>query len=216
MQKSGHRHVLVLYGHTLDRWWKFILAIGAVLLVLAGSLGGLPLLLPQAHFLWIPDWVLWVAGGVGGLTVLLAVLVRTLRKAAYVQPFETHLRLATPFLRMNISYRRMRQTGTAEFGRLFPLSNFKGRKRALLRPLIRETAIVLDLTGWPLPRSVLRFFLSPLFFPDRTPRLALLVPDWMDFSTEMESFRGTWQDSLRQAPSNPRGAALSSLSKKKP
>jgi hypothetical protein len=215
MPKSGHRHPLVLYGHTLNRWWRTVLGLGLVLLVLAGGLGGLPLALPKDHFLWIPDWVLWVAGGVGGVTVLLAILLRTSRRSAYVQPFETHLRLATPFLRMNISYRRMRQTGTGEMGRLFPLANFKGRKRALLRPLIRQTAIVLDLNGWPLSPGLLKFFLSPFFFPDRTPRLALLVPDWMEFSTEMESFRGTWQDSLRKQTDNPQAAVLSSLNRKK-
>jgi len=215
MPKSGHRHQLVLYAYMLNRWWRRILGIGLALLALAGGLGGLPLVLPQYHFLWIPDWVLWVAGIVGGLTVLLAISLLALRRAAYVQPFETHLRLVTPFLRMNISYRRIRQTNTAEMGRIFPLTSFKGRKRALLRPLIRQTAIVLDLNGWPLSRGLLRLFLSPFFFPDRSPRLALLVPDWMDFSTEMESFRGVWRNSLRQSPGDPRGAALSGLAKNK-
>jgi hypothetical protein len=209
MPKGGRRHRLVLYGYVLDRWWRIILAIGLTLLALAGGLGGLPLALPQYRFLWLPDWVLWAAGGVGGLTVLAALAILILRKSAYVQPFETHLRLVTPFLRMNISYRRIRQTNTAEMGRLFPLASFRGRKRRLLRALIRATAIVLDLNGWPLPRGVLSLFLSPFFFPDRTSRLALLVPDWMEFSTEMESLRGAWQSSLGAARRDPLAAALS-------
>ncbi len=207
MPKSGRRHVLALYGQTINRWWRSVLALGLILIALAGGLGGLPLALPQYHFLFLPDWILWAAGGVGGLTVLAALVLIALRKSAYVQPFETHLRLATPFLRMNISYRRIRQTNTAEMGRLFPLANFRGRKRALLRRLIRETAIVLELQGWPISRDVLRLFLSPFFFPDRTPRLALLVPDWMDFSTEMESFRGAWLSSLQKVGHDPRTAA---------
>jgi hypothetical protein len=214
MPKGGHRHRLLLYGYVLNRWWRTILGIGLALLALAGGLGGLPLALPQYRFLWRPDWVLWLASVVGGLTVLAAIALIALRKSAYVQPFETYLRLATPFLRMNISYRRIRQTSTAEMGHIFPLANFKGRKRALLRPLIRETAIILDLNGWPMSPNVLRLFLSPFFFPDRTPRLALLVPDWMDFSTEMESFRGAWKSSLHEPGHMPEAAALSRLAGK--
>ena len=38
MPRSGHRHHLVLYTYMLNRWWKAILGIGIVLLVLAAGL----------------------------------------------------------------------------------------------------------------------------------------------------------------------------------
>ena len=47
-----------------------------------------------------------------------------------------------------------------------------------------------ELAGLPLPRILLLFFLSPFFFPEKSPIIALLVPDWIKFSTELESQRG--------------------------
>jgi hypothetical protein len=215
MPRSGRRHHLILYSYLLNRWWRATLGIGLVLLALAGGLGWLPTLLPQYHFVEIADWVLWFVGGAGLFALLLTILMATIRKSAYIQPFDTHLRLITPFLRLNISYRRILQASSAEMGRLFPPGQFKGRKRALLRPLASKTAIVLVMNGWPLPRWALNLFLSPFFFPDKTSRLALLVPDWILFSNEMESFRGAWTDSLRQPTSSPQSDLLASFSKKK-
>jgi hypothetical protein len=75
-----------------------------------------------------------------------------------------------------------------------------------------------------MPKSDHRHLLivySPFFFPDKTPRLALLVPDWIAFSTELESRRGAWQDFSHQPPActcagtsdSPNSRLLSSLSK---
>lgn len=215
MPRSGRRYHLVLYAYMLNRWWKYLAWIGFFLLVLAGGLGWLPVALPQYHFLWISDSILWVVAGAGGYAILLAIFLITIRKLAYVQPFSSYLRLVTPFLRMNISYRRIRQASSVEMQRVFPLDRAKGFKRKLLAPLAGQTAIVLEMTGWPLPRWALGMFLSPFFFPDKTSRLALLVPKWMEFSTEMESFRGTWLESLRQPGGTSRSDLLTSLSRSK-
>lgn len=107
---------------------------------------------------------LWLAGGVGAFAIFLAIFLVTVRKSAYVQPFDNRLRLVTPFLRMNISYRRFIQASSAEMGRLFSLEDLKGQKRAFLRPLAKHTAIVPELKGWPLPRWAFNLFLSPSSF----------------------------------------------------
>ena len=52
-----------------------------------------------------------------------------------------------------------------------------------------KTAIVIELKEFPIPRSVLRFFLSPFFFKGSTPHFVFLVDKWMSFSTELESLR---------------------------
>jgi hypothetical protein len=46
-----------------------------------------------------------------------------------------------------------------------------------------------ELTGYPISQSVLRFFLSPFFFKDRTAHFVFLIDDWMRFTTELESLR---------------------------
>jgi hypothetical protein len=208
MAEPGHRHQLLLYTQILTRWLPFVLGIGIVMLVLTLSLYYLPVLRLGKMTLNVPRDVLWWTGAGGVYALLLALLIVVIRKSAYVQPLENHLRLATPFLHLKISYRRIRQSSSAELGRLFPPTYLK-KKLAIFRPFIKHTLIVLDLRGFPLPRSALQLFLSPLFFPDKTTRLALLVPDWIAFSNEFESIRDTWMESQRQPNKDPRMALFS-------
>lgn len=213
MPRAGHRHLLVLYVHIIGRWWRAMLGIGITLLILAGGLYGLPRFLPQVPVGNVPQVTLWVTTGVGSFALLAAIFLVTIRKFAYVQPFDNHVRLVTPFLRLKISYRRIRQTSCVAMTSLFPQERYKGRKRAILQALMKNTAVVLDLNGLPLSRPTLQLYLSPLFFPDKTPRLALLVPDWIKFSTELESFRGAWLDAQNQPGRDPNAALLASLSR---
>lgn len=215
MPSSGRRHTLVLYTHMLNRWWKSLLLLGMLMLGLVAGLALLPTSMPQYQFLQIVDWILWMAGGAGAFAVLAAIFLITIRKSAYVQPFPTHIRLVTPFLRMNIAYRRIRQASSAEMGRLFPPKKKRvlGLHNSIMRPLSKRTAIVLEMNGWPLPRAALKLFLSPYFFPDRTSRLALLVPDWMAFSADMESFRNNWQEGQRPVEKDPRMSLLADIKK---
>ena len=209
---KGRHYRLVLYTFIINRWWQAILGIGIVLLALVAALIWLPTLLPQYTLPQVADRILLLAGGVGALAIFLAIFLLAIRKSAYVQPFDNYLHLVTPFLRMNIAYSRIRQASSAEMGRLFPPENSRGQKRVYLYQLSKQTAIVLELNGWPLPRWALSLFLSPYFFPDKTARIALLVPDWIQFSTEMESFRNAWLDSLHKPVSTPRSDLLASLS----
>ena len=215
MAAKGQRHRLVLYTYILNHWWRKALGIGCTLLALAAALAWMPSKLPQYAPAPLADWKLWLIGGTGIYAVCLSIFLVALRKSAYVQPFSTHLRLVTPFLRMNISYKRFNRTYIDEIGRLFSVEELKGLKREFLQPLAKQTAVVLELKGWPLPRSFLDLFLSPYFFPARDSRLALIVPDWMKFSMEMESFRGAWRDSQLNTFSTPQSELLASLSERR-
>lgn len=214
MPTRGRRHRLILYTYLLNRWWRATLFLGCCLLALVASLIWLPKFLPQFSFLQVDEFILWLAGVMGLFAVLLSILLLSIRKSAYVQPCDNHLRLATPFMQVNISYRRFLRTSSIEMNRLFPLEKLRGRKLDLLRPIAMETAVVLELKGWPIPRKVMEMFLSPLFFPDETSRLALLVPDWMRFSTELETFRSDWLNTFIRPDNDPRRELLNSLSRK--
>ena len=215
MPRNGHRHRLILYTYMLNRWWKLSLGIGAILVTMIIGLRILPGQLPQYHFLMVSDFTLWAVAGAGGYAVLLSFFLIAIAKSAYVQPCATHLRLITPFLRMNISYRRIRKASSVDMKHLFAVSSYKGWRFRLARPLAAKTAIVLEMQGWPLPHWVLNLFLSSFFFPDKTSRLALLVPKWMDFSMEMESFRSNFLDSQHETGNDPQSALLASFSNSK-
>jgi hypothetical protein len=127
--------------------------------------------------------------GIGSFALLITFYLLFTRNMAYVQLFDTYLRLATPFLRVNISYKRIHRTNTSQVATLFPPNKLKGSRREIIEPISGETALVLYLTAYPLPRSSLSLFLSPFFFYDKTPHIVLIVDDWMSFSVELDSRR---------------------------
>ena len=80
-------------------------------------------------------------------------------------------------------------------------------------PLSKMTAVVVDLNAYPVSRAVLNFFLSPLFFKDRTAHFVILVDDWMRFSAELESLR-VWGDGEPSPERQPVSSILSKLPRK--
>jgi hypothetical protein len=182
MAKAGRRYHLVFYSHMLNRWWPATLALS---IALFGAAWGVSFT-PEGR---AQPYLVDVTAGLGGLAFVFTLFLFIIRKAAYVQPFPTYLRLVTPFLRINVSYKRFRGTTTSEMRILFPPTSLSGWRREIIAPLSSMTAIVINLNGYPVPRSFLRWFLSPFFFKDKTPHLVILVKDWLRFSSELDSMR---------------------------
>ena len=163
MARGGHRYTLLLYAYTLNRWWKLVMWIGILLILLTGSLYFIPIYLPQFKVTILPDMLLFIGAGAGTLAFLLAIFILLMRQSAYVRPMRQYLHLATPLLSLNISYKRIRQATAMEMGRLFPPERYKGWKRKFLLPMAGQTAVVLDMNGWPISPGILKIFLSPFF-----------------------------------------------------
>lgn len=208
------RHRLLLYTHLLNRWWHACLAITIALGILAGGIYGVPRLLPQYTFLPVEPWKLQLLIGAAGASLLITILLAALGRSAFIQVFPNHLLLVTPFLRLNISLRRLVRTYTAQMQQLFPPAKNRGLRREILQPLGAKTVLVIEMTSFPIRRGILRLFLAPFFFPDRTASLALHVPDWMKLSNEVDSVLGKYQEALRQKPKPaPASGILASLNK---
>ena len=182
-RRGGKRYPLLLYTRMLDRWWPALFLIGLGMLALAWPFYS------HAYTRLTEPWRWMTLAGVGAMVIAASLLMLVLRNSAYVQPLPDHLRLVTPFLRMRISYRRFQRTTTTAMAALFPPRNYRGLKRDILEPLLSRTAVVIDLTALPIPASTLRLFLSPFFFKDKTPHLIILVRDWMQFSSELDTMR---------------------------
>jgi hypothetical protein len=203
MAKGGRRYPLVVYTHMINRWWPAIFTLGLALLALSWAL----------HSWGFEDWRWLTFTSIGGLCIFLGILLLLMRKSAYVQPFSDHLRLATPFLRLNISYKRFKRATSANMGALFPKQSVSSWRAEIIQPLAKMTALVIELTGYPMSQTTLRLFLSPLFFKDKTPHFVILVDDWMKFSNELESMRS---GSVQSAPQKKRdNSILSRLPNKK-
>ncbi len=191
MANKGRRYPLLIYRHMLNRWWPAVMALGFVLVGWVGAA-------------WLAEWyfppfenpiptIPTTPGatllGLGILTVAVGFALLFMRSAAFVQPLEGYLRVSTPFLRFNISYKRFLRTYTASMASLFPPKSLSGWRREIIAPLASKTAVVVELRGFPMSPNVLRSFLSPFFFKDKTPHIVLLVNDWLRFSAELESLR---------------------------
>ena len=180
--RAGKRHSLLVYKLMMDRWWSAVFALGLASIGF-GYVFSRNQIDPSQAWRWLSMM------GVGIIVTIAGLLMFAFRKAAYVQAFGDHLRLVTPFLRLNISYKRIRRTATAQMSALFPPKSLSNWRAETIEPLSRKTAVVVELNGFPTTQTVLRFFLSPFFFKDASPHFVLLVEDWMRFSTEIESFR---------------------------
>jgi hypothetical protein len=195
-KRAGKRYPLLVYTRMLDRWWPALFFIGMGMLALAWPFYS------DLYTRLTQPWR-WMTLAVVGCVVMAAALVLlVMRRSAYVQPFPDHLRVATPFLRMNISYRRFQRTTTASMATLFPPRNFHGLKRDILEPLLSRTALVIDLNELPIPAATLRLFLSPFFFKDRTQHIVILVRNWLQLSTELQSMLTTVM-AFEAAPRDP-------------
>jgi hypothetical protein len=182
MARAGHKYPLIVYRHLVSRWWTPMIAIGLGMFALAYS----EYIDPVGRFLpW--RWQLFAA--IGGLSIFVGIFFWVIRYFAYVQPHPNYLKLVTPFIRVNISYKRIRKTTATEMRYLFSMKNMSGWIRDIFSPLATNTAVVIELTGYPISPILLRLFLSRFFFKDKTPHFVILVKDWMRFSSELDSMR---------------------------
>ena len=182
MTRGGRRHRLVIYREILNRWWPETMELGALLALVAWGTYRNPI--GQSE-----PWRWQALAAFAGMTFIAGIILAAMRSMAFVQVFPQYLKLATPFMRVNISYKRVRRSTTAEMRALFPPERTRGWKRSVVSPLGGRTAVVLELNGWPADPKMMRIFLSHFFFKDKTPHFVILVDDWMKFSTELESMR---------------------------
>ena len=206
-RRGGTKFPLIVYQHLLGRWWSGVVGIGVAMLGFAYT----EYLQPENQFLpW--RWQLPVAVGV--LTIFGGFFLLVIRQFAYVQAFPTYLKLATPFLRVNISYKRLQRTITAEMGQLFPRKSMSGWVWDIFEPLAGRTAMVIELKSYPVSPTILRLFLSRFFFKDKTPHLVILVKDWMRFSAELDSMRAGINEDQPPAQKRPKNSILTRLPQK--
>ena len=194
-RKFGKRHRLLVYQRTMDRIWAATLLLGLLLVAAWWWAGDIFPLLDQPY-----DTVLIVAGL---MLVALGCLFFLMRGMAYVQVGPDHLRLSTPFFRLNISFHRIRTTHPAEFVQLFPPSKIGWADRRLLSPFYGKTVLIVELSTFPVSGTVMHLFFPRVMFSPQSKGLVLVVKDWMALSTELESSLGVWLQKNTPPPRNP-------------
>ena len=182
MARGGTKFPLVVYQHLLNRWWTPMIAMGLGMFGIAYG----QYMEPLGPFLPM-RWMPFVA--LGGLAILVGIFFLIIKQVAYVQVFPGYLKFVTPFLRLNISSKRIHKTTTVEMRQLFPPKSMSGWVRDIFAPLASQTAIIVELKSFPISPVILRMFLSRFFFKDKTPHFVILVKDWMRLSSELDSMK---------------------------
>jgi hypothetical protein len=197
--KKGLRHPLLLYRRTMDRVAEYAFILGIFLAVA----GGWPLL--KESFIWGYSSNIWLLG-VALLSFAISVFAYLTRLAAYVQATDSTLKVVTPFIRLKISYRRIQSVHPVLFQQLFPPDELNWADRFYLSAFNGKTALLAELHGYPINPAILRLFWSAQMFSPQSPGLVILVSDWMQLSTELDSFYGSWLQGQgpRNKPSQPR------------
>lgn len=185
-RRSGKRHPLLLYRRSMERLWVPTFLLGAVLALIWGwaRFSGTYLLEAQG------DSLLFAGAVVALAFSLFAFLARAV---AYVQVQTNYLRIVTPFLNLKVSYRRIRSVYPTSFQQLFPLKDAGWADRRFLEPFFPMTTVVVELSAYPLGRGLLRLFLPSQMLLTKPAGFVFLVPDWIEFSTELDSQIGAWQ-----------------------
>jgi hypothetical protein len=126
--------------------------------------------------------------------LLMGALAFLLRNMSYVQPADSYFRLVTPFLRLKVSYQRVRTIHPIDLVQAFPPREQSWSQRRFLQSFYGETAVAVELHSYPLSRMLLRLFLSPLIYLPQTTGFVFVVDDWMKLSTELDARIASWQE----------------------
>lgn len=196
--KSGKKHPLLFYKHSMDRVWRSMLLLT---LVLGPAWFFAPNLLGVEQGSVADRALMWSAilAAAGMLFAFIA------RKMAYIQVKSDHVLIATPFLRMKVSFRRMRSLRPMELGQLYDPRRLAWADKRFLKPYFGRTILSLGVREYPHSPGVMKLFLPKYMLNPKEKGFVLLVSDWMRLSTEfdsmIDSFRGRMRDNPRRQES---------------
>jgi hypothetical protein len=177
---AGKKYPLLLYQRIISRHRSKVFYIAVLLL-------GVGLLSVGGYTTWpSPPADIWLF--VGGVITFGAWLIAGVAsRLAYAQPRHDHLRVQTPVYRLKVSYRRIRHTRPVDIAKLFPPGKIPRGDATMLRPFYGLPAVGLDLQGWPMKPSILRFFFNRYMLAPDQSGLILIVDEWMGLSNQISS-----------------------------
>ena len=176
--KSGRRHKLLFFRHSMDRIWRAILIFDLVLWAAFWFAIYIPAFMPPR------DRTLFLAAEI---LLILGIIFYLIRNTAYIQAREDHMRLAVPLYRLNIPYGFVQSLRTNEFSQIYTLSELNWSNKRFFRPYFGATMVTLILRQFPKAPGTLQIFLPKYLFLPKDVGFLFLINDWMGFSTEFDS-----------------------------
>jgi len=183
-QRHGTRFRLRIYARMGQRWaWL------CILLILASA--AMWWLTPYSSIILPSSRLLTLVPAAIGLIILLYTILA--RRMAWAQCRPGHLRIQTPLFHLAVSYQRIREVRPTSMQNIFDSKKARKALRGWLKPYAGHTAVVVDLTKYPVSKKWLGIWFNRyLLLPD-TPGLVLVVGDWMALSRQIDDYRTRWE-----------------------
>ena len=169
----------------MDRLWGITITLSLLLLAL-WYFGGQFTAFFQTDLKWIFLAAAVICLAIGGFAFIG-------RHLYYVQAKADHILIATPFIRLKTSYRRVLDIRSSEYWRICDSEKMNWATRNYLGPFFAKTAVLVNLKDYPMSKGMLRVFIPKQMLAKDAARYVLLVRDWMTLSTELDSRFGGWR-----------------------
>jgi hypothetical protein len=187
-KKHGKRFPLLVYERMWQRW-----ALPSILVAIASVV--LWFLAPRAQFLPSILRPLILAPALASFAIFAYSFIA--RRMAWVQCRANHLRIQTPIYPLTISYARIKLVRPSEFSHIFNPAKEKPGRRNWLMPYWGKTAVVVQISKYPVHKTWLRLWFNRYMFSPEVTGFVFLVDDWMTLSRQLDDFRSNWE--LRRA-----------------
>lgn len=189
------RHPLLVYRHLGYRYRP-----PALLLIVMGLFAFLPTFIGELHNEDIPPGTLAV---VGLVLVLVGIafwqFAALALRRAYVECLPDVVLIRTPFARVRLSYRRIKAVRAVPVAKVYERTKLRGMRKPLLKPLLKDMAVVVYVKSWPAPKRALRWRIGNLLFAPQEEGWVLIVPDCSALLRQVEVGQQRKYDEDRQA-----------------
>jgi hypothetical protein len=193
---SEKRYPLLLYAE----WMRPLRIPAFILMILFSGLFAAAVtgLLQKAGVTPVPlaDVLLGIAAIVSAALWLMLVL---LPRAAYVLCRPDFLLVRIGFLRLVVSYSRIRTARTVQHAQIHDPKTQPRSRRALAVRLAHLQCVALELTSYPMAFFLLRALTHPFLFLGREPGFLFAVRDWMGLGRDLDKARAAWLDRRRDS-----------------
>jgi hypothetical protein len=147
--------------------------------------------------------------GIASLVAIgLWLIVSLLPRAAFVQCLPDYLLLRLGFLRLIVSYSRLRTSRSVQHGQIHNSATQPQSRRALAVRMAFQQCIASDLTSYPMAFFLLRALTHPFLFLGKEPGFLFAVDDWMGLGRDLEEKHSAWLARRKDAGKQPRLGAM--------
>jgi hypothetical protein len=148
-------------------------------------------------------------GSAAGIVVLLWLVVLLMPRISYVQCHPEYLLLKVGFLRLIISYTRLRTSRSVQHGQIHSPKTQPRARRKLAARMAKMQCVAVELTSYPTAFFLLRALTHPFLFLGEQPGFLFAVEDWMGLDREVEEAHAELLARRKDAGKQPRLGALS-------